>query len=343
MFVSKIRRWALVALLIGLLPVVASARTPVGIAPLPERSVAAAPSRAVAGPSMPRGSLAKRPWMVMIDNHPDSYPQSGLDKAAVVFEGLAEYGITRYIATYADGWTPDASQIGPVRSTRVYFAQWAMGFHPVYVHAGGSPDGLKLVQTTNQLVDFEALNQPKYTYRDAKRRAPQNLYTNSALLRAFATDKKVSAFSDASVGYTYAAAAPLAKPQVTAINYYFQDKGSAAGFAYNAAQNVYYRTRLGRAHIDRITGAQLWTNNVVIMQVTSTKRAGDDKSRIDQNVIGTGAARFFLDGRSVNGSWSKPSEAAPLRFFDSAGKEIVFSKGSTWIAAIPAFDRLTAK
>nr|MBA3947352.1 DUF3048 domain-containing protein [Herpetosiphonaceae bacterium] len=94
------------------------------------------------GPVMPRGALTRRPWMVMIDNHPDAYPQSGLDKAAMVFEGLAEYGITRYIATYAEGWTPEAQQIGPVRSTRAYFAQWAEAFHPVYVHAGGSPDGL---------------------------------------------------------------------------------------------------------------------------------------------------------------------------------------------------------
>ncbi len=130
-------------------PPTAAAQVPTLVAPAapPIDPAANQPAGKTAqGPSLPRGALTKRPWMVMIDNHPDAYPQSGLDKAAVVFEGLAEYGITRYIATYADGLTPNATQIGPVRSTRVYFAQWAMGFHPLYAHAGGSPDGLKLVE-----------------------------------------------------------------------------------------------------------------------------------------------------------------------------------------------------
>ena len=68
----------------------------------------AAPARQ-AGLVLPRGQLVARPWMVMIDNHPLAYPQSGLDKAAVVFEALAEGGITRFIATYADGITPAAA------------------------------------------------------------------------------------------------------------------------------------------------------------------------------------------------------------------------------------------
>lgn len=302
-----------------------------------------APGRTVSGPVLPRGGIGRRPWMVMIDNHPDAYPQSGMDKAAVVFEALAEYGITRYIATYADGVTPNSNQIGPVRSVRSYFAEWGMGFHPVFVHAGGSPDGLELVQGTNQLINFEALVQPKYSFRDNKRVAPHNLYTTSALLRQFAADKGVGGFGDGSVGYLYAAPAPLAKPQATGLNYYFLDKSSAAGFVYSASENVYYRTLRGRVHVDRITGAQLWTNNVVVIQVNQAKRAGDDKARIDQQVIGSGGARIFKDGALINGSWVKNSAAGPLRFYDAAGNEIVFSRGSIWIAAIPSLDRLAIR
>src|SRR6185295_18953351 len=71
-------------------------------------------------PALARGSVTQRPYVVMIDNHPDAYPQSGLDHAAVVFEALAEFGITRFMLVFAPGITPDAATIGPVRSTRLY-------------------------------------------------------------------------------------------------------------------------------------------------------------------------------------------------------------------------------
>ena len=100
----------------------------------------------------------------MIDNHPDAYPQTGLDHAAVVFEALAEFGVTRFMAVYAPGITPDAPQIGPIRSTRLYFAQWAMGFHALYAHAGGSPQGLELVESTDQLINLDALKKASGSY-----------------------------------------------------------------------------------------------------------------------------------------------------------------------------------
>ncbi|PMP81673.1 MAG: DUF3048 domain-containing protein, partial [Roseiflexus castenholzii] len=101
----------------------------------------AAPSRAP--PAFERGTITRRPYVVMIDNHPNAYPQTGLDKAAVVFEALAEAGITRFMAVYVPGVSPDVSSIGPVRSARLYFVRWAMGMRGMYIHAGGAPDALR--------------------------------------------------------------------------------------------------------------------------------------------------------------------------------------------------------
>src|SRR6266545_5705699 len=121
------------------------------IAPTPQPVVMPAPTPSslapTGAPGLARGALRQRPIIVMIDNHPDAYPQTGLDHAAVVFEALAEFGVTRFMAVYAPGITPDAPQIGPIRSTRLYFAQWALGFHALYVHAGGSPQGLSWSKT----------------------------------------------------------------------------------------------------------------------------------------------------------------------------------------------------
>jgi hypothetical protein len=292
--------------------------------------------------SFARGAIGQRPWMVMIDNHPDAYPQSGMDHAAMVFEGLAEFGITRFIALYVDGATPDVGEIGPVRSTRLYFAQWAMGFHPVYAHAGGSPDGVQLAESTDQFINFEALRQPSYTWRDQQRLAPHNLYTKSALLRAFAADKNVSGLDDPAQGYLFQQIEPGAT-DATQIDYFFLDRSSRAGFTYDPASNGYYRTMRGGAHIDRISGEQLWTRNVVVMEVAEAARAGDEKQRIDQEVVGTGAARVFLAGRTIEGSWRKETADGPLRFYDANGDEVVFNLGPIWVAAIPTLERLTTQ
>ena len=288
----------------------------------------------------PRGVLTARPWTVMIDNHPDAYPQSGLDRAAVVIEGLAEFGITRFMATYADGITPDAAEIGPVRSTRLYFAQLAMSFHPIYGHAGGSPDGEELVRTTRELVNFDADVQAGYSYRDHQRQAPHNLYTSSELLRAFAQDTGTADFDDQNVGYLYGETAPGGAAAIS-IDYSLGAPSSAASWLWSPADGVYYRSQGGTAHVDRITSVQVSAANVVAMQVDGGQRPGDDKGRIDQNVVGSGVARVFRDGRIVEATWAKDSAPAPLRFYDAAGAEIRFAPGAIWIVMIPSLDRLS--
>jgi hypothetical protein len=77
---------------------------------------------------------------VVIDNYaPDARPQTGLNRASLVFETLAEGGITRLMAIYLER---DAPIVGPVRSARIYFNSWADGLQAIYAHAGGNSDAL---------------------------------------------------------------------------------------------------------------------------------------------------------------------------------------------------------
>src|SRR5262245_41185552 len=175
-------------------------------------------------PGLARGAIRQRPFVVMIDNHPDAYPQSGLDHAAVVFEALAEFGVTRFMAVLAPGITTDAPNIGPVRSTRLYFAQWAMGFHALYAHAGGSPQGLELVESTDQLINLDALRRDGGAYfaRNSDRDAPHNLYTSSADLAHAAADRGVSEFRDPTIGFLFKTDAPQTKRgQSQELGYFF--------------------------------------------------------------------------------------------------------------------------
>src|SRR3989338_8386825 len=79
----------------------------------------------------------RRPLVVMIENHTDARPQSGLTSADIIYEAVAEGGITRFATVF---YCKDAPYIGPVRSARVYFISFAAeyGNNPLYAHVGGA-------------------------------------------------------------------------------------------------------------------------------------------------------------------------------------------------------------
>ena len=111
-----------------------------------------------------------QPYAVMIDNHPDARPSSGLAAANLVFEVPVEGGMTRYMAVFDATTTVD--QIGPVRSARPYFVELADALGAVYAHVGGSPDGLNLITSLPKFRDLNEFWNGKYFWRSAKRDAP---------------------------------------------------------------------------------------------------------------------------------------------------------------------------
>jgi hypothetical protein len=297
-------------------------------------------------PALARGAVTQRPYVVMIDNHPNAYPQTGLDHAAVVFEALAEFGVTRFMAVYAPGITSDVPAIGPVRSTRAYFAQWAMGFHGLYAHAGGSPDGLALVASTDQLINLDALHKGSSAYfaRSGERAAPHNLYTSSDKLHQAAEDRSVLDYAHLEVGFLFKTdIAEAQRPEAQNFTYYFIYKEDSAGWSYDPATNGYLRLRRGRPARDAATGEQLWTKNVIVIEVTEAPIPGDPKGRIEQNVIGTGRARLFQDGVEREITWRKEAAADQLGFYDDAGDEIQLNAGPVWIVSLPSLDNLTVE
>ena len=286
-----------------------------------------------------RGQVTGRPFAMMIDNHPDAYPQSGLNRASIVFEALAEYGITRYLAIYPPELAMDNRQIGPIRSARHYFVQWAMGTGAIYGHAGGSPAGLELAESTTEIINLDALRDDTsvYFYRveTAERFAPHNLYTNGAIMRQYAETEKLTP-TRTDVGYQYALPLPQEQRGPNAsIDYFFLYDDQPVGWTYDAATNLYARTRYGKPTVDDVTQMQLTTQNVVIIQVIEAPIEGDPKARIDQQVIGSGKGVFFHDGLRVDITWEKKTAEAPLLFYTADGAEVQFTAGQIWISAVP--------
>lgn len=144
----------------------------------------ASPPSSVSAPSRASSASASSPALthpvaVVIGNDPGARPQSGLDQADIVWEILAEGWITRYFAIFS---RESSAQIGPVRSTRLYFDQLDRAYGLPLAHAGGNVDALDDVAAWHLPNIDQIYGSGAYFWRSTVRTAPDNLYTSTDLL-----------------------------------------------------------------------------------------------------------------------------------------------------------------
>jgi hypothetical protein len=277
--------------------------------------------------------LNKRPVVsIQIENSPDARPQSGLKDAGVVFEAIAEGGITRFNASFLET-QPD--YIGPVRSVRPYYAVLAAPFDPIFVHAGGSAAGLAKLQELG-LKDFDHGANGGAFKRVSDRYAPHNLYTSMAEL-----DK-----ASASRGYTSSNVKSLPRkavaqpnPTVTArtVDLSISSPLYNVHYDYDQASNSYKRMLAGKPHTDQRSGAQL-APKVVVALVMQYSQNGIYSV---YQTTGSGSMVVFQDGVVQKGKWSKTGEREQFTFTDEAGKPLELSPGQTWISLVKADNAIT--
>ena len=269
---------------------------------------------------------------VMIENSDAARPQSGLMEAGVVFEAIAEGGVTRFLALYEEG-QPDS--IGPIRSARPYYVHWLLPFDAAYAHVGGSPDGLSAVQALN-VKDMNQFYNGSYYTRITSRYAPHNVYSSMAKLLSLEQSKgwTTSSFT----GFLRKADSPSKSPTATSIDLNISGPDFNPHYDYVASSNSYARSEGGAKHIDAVSGAPLSPKVVIAMVVPWTNGVLDATGAYYTNYsdIGSGAAYIFQDGIVTIGTWNKASIQSQLAFTDSSGKPIKLNAGQTWISAVGA-------
>lgn len=263
---------------------------------------------------------------VMIENSMEARPQSGLAQASVIFEAIAEGGITRFLALYQD---TQPSNVGPIRSARPYYVQWNLGFDAGYAHVGGSPEALADI-TAWGVRDLNQFYNGDSYHRIASRAAPHNVYTSIALLNQLEASKGYT--SSNFTGFLRKPDAKLAKPTTTSIDLAISWSDYNVHYDYNPATNSYNRSEGGAAHIDAETSAQLSPKVVIAMVVPYNLEA--DGYHSAYAVIGSGTAYIFQDGGVISATWNKPDSKTQISFTDSTGKSIALNAGQTWITAL---------
>ncbi|MEO8105114.1 MAG: DUF3048 domain-containing protein [Candidatus Saccharibacteria bacterium] len=270
---------------------------------------------------------------VMIENSLDARPQAGLSEPGVVFEAIAEGGITRFLTLFQDT-QPD--NIGPIRSSRPYYLQWALGFDATYAHVGGSPEALADIKAWG-VKDLDQFYNGGSYHRISTRAAPHNVYTGVATLSQLGISKGYTASSFK--GWLRKADKPLSVPTAKAVDFAISGPSYNAHYDYDVASNSYKRSEGGAAHIDANTNTQL--SPKVVIGLVLPYSLESDGYHSNYNTLGSGQAYIFQDGAVTIGSWNKADNASPLVFIDAAGKPLALNAGQTWLSAVKAASNIT--
>jgi len=265
---------------------------------------------------------------VMIENSPDARPQSGLKNADVVFEAIAEGGITRFMALYQ----PSKPQlIGPVRSLRLYDIDWLAPFQAAIAHVGGSQQALSTIRDGLHRDLDQFFNGGSY-WRVSDRYAPHNVYTSFAKLDAL-NQRKGYSTSDLAP-WPRQDGAPAKTVTAKTIDVTISGPLYNSHYVYDPTTNTYARYQAGAPHLDR-EGGQITPTVVIVMDVNE-QTVLQDGYREQITTTGSGNAHIFENGTVTTATWTKADAGSQIKFTDAAGKEVALNRGQTWITAVPA-------
>jgi len=279
-------------------------------------------------------SLATRhPLGVIIENHADARPQSGVSSADIVYEAIAEGGITRYLCLFS---SQDAGKVGPIRSARTYFVDISREYTAFLAHVGGNYDALQQI-AAQKINDLDQFANGGYYYRDSSKNvsSEHTMYSSTDKLFSLAASKGyATANTFAPLVFKAEALAPdRGLSQKATIE--FGASQYKVVWDYDPTLNSYLRSIGGLPDQDKANGQRLAPKNIIIQEVTraTTTTAINEKGYSFQ-LIGSGTAKFLRDGKLVTGNWKKTSATSRTIFTDSTGLEISLNPGQTWVEIV---------
>jgi len=316
----------------------------------------------------------RRPILTMIENHLDARPQSGLSLADIVYEAVAEGGITRFMGVFYCGAQQDVARVAPVRSARIYFVNLAAEYNtPIYMHVGGgncSRDEGSGLCTSNRKAwaieelaklgwrkprgnDFDTISDIGYPVmlRDYNRLgADKQLATEHTMVgslpAAWREAEKRGFASKMADGTAWVSGF---KPWSFDSN--LQSQGTPANtvrfdfwanyndftveWKYDATGKVYLRNQGGQPHMDLDANSQLKASAVII-QFVKEEGPLDEHKHMFYDVVSSGKGLLFQGGVAQEITWKKAKQNVRTIFSDKSGKEVTFLPGQIWVELVPS-------
>ena len=284
------------------------------------------------GVQIPQSRAGLPVLAVMVENSPPARPQSGLSRADIVYETLAEGGITRFMAFFQ---SQEAEILGPVRSVRIYFAKLAREYDAWIAHVGGSSDALAFINR-HDLHDLDQFFIDKPYWRDATRMKTRGLehsmYTDTNELRKLMTTTLPADFAP----WSFATQEPPleARPKSQHVTVNFSFPAFEVEWTYDRLANDYVRSMASVLHKEAQDGKELRAKDVLIQYVkmdAAFNKAKQDYSAEDIQLDGQGDGVLFKDGQEFPVTWTKSGDGVHTMYSDVQGAPVLFNPGLIWI------------
>ena len=276
----------------------------------------------------------ERPIAVMIDNHSDAWPQAGLNKAYMVYEIVVEGGETRLMALFKG---QDLDKIGPVRSARHYFIDYAMENDAIYVHFGQSPQAQSDIKKYS-INDINGIAEDGTTFWRVKdKAAPHNAVTSTEKLLQSAKNKKFRTTSKEKSVLNYSAEEVNLENGISANEITIPHSNlQTVKYKYNEDSKTYIRYARGKEQNDWETKEAVETKNIIITFCDNyTLSDVENKGRQGLKNIGTFDGYYITNGKAIKIKCTKNARDEKTVYKDLQGNEIKVNDGNTFVNICP--------
>ena len=293
----------------------------------------------------------QKPVAVMLNNLKQALPQQGNGQADILYEVLAEGGITRMMAVYQDPSTLDT--VGAVRSARLYYWQLAQGHDAVYIHAGGSPEFYSArrsqgATTVDGVNGYYSSAEAGLFWRDRERVAGHHydyehslVTSGQAISTVLTRDGLLGPHSqDYSYEMTFVEdATPTGGQSAQVITVPFSNYKTWV-FRYDAGDGLYLAEEYGQPYLDGNDGSQVAVTNLLILQATCTVVDSGGRLEVD---LSSGSGWYACGGRIIPITWRKGAAQEQLRYYTQDGQPLALQTGKSYVCIIPTTREITVE
>lgn len=281
-----------------------------------------------------------RPIAVMIDNHKGAWPQAGLNQAYCVYEIIAEGGETRLMALFKG---VNLEQIGPVRSARHYFLDYALENSAIYVHYGWSPQAESDISSLGVNNINGITESEKDFWRIKRKAAPHNVMTKTESILKIAEKKGYKTTSELSSVLKYTAEEVNLETENIANTVTIPYSTlHTVSYEYNPETKMYTRYARNKKQTDFATGEAVTTKNIIITFAKNYDlRDGEGKDRQGLENIGTKKGYYITNGKAIEITCTKKDRYSKTIYADLEGNEIKVNDGNTFINICPIDAKVT--
>lgn len=285
----------------------------------------------------------KRPVAVMFNNLKKALPQIGVSQADVIYEIVAEGGITRMMGVFQD--LEGVGELGSIRSARDYYVNLALGHDAIYIHAGGSPQAYSAFDNWGVThIDFVNGPYDKMYWRDPDRRKTagleHSLLTSSEkVLEQMPSRFRLDHEEGYEVGWTFAKDVPAGGQRADKLTVPFSTYKTGY-FTYDAEQNQYQIEQHINGddvlYVDGGTGAAVAVRNVLVLYTDINQVKGDEAGRMEVRTTGAGDGLLLRDGMLYSITWQRDARTDNFSFLDQNGSGIPLAVGPSYINIVRA-------